>query len=141
MASCARKYLLPLLLPALLLAVVLSACSTNKNTAVSRKWQAFTTRYNVYYNGSEHYIETLKEMEKSYQDDYTRMVLMHPAEAKGDNKLPQPSGDFKRTIEKMQKAIQLHSITKNRKSAQATPRTKLSAPARSSIRFCITPGS
>lgn len=124
MASCARRYLLPLLLPALLLAVVLSACSTNKNTAVSRKWQAFTTRYNVYYNGSEHYIETLKEMEKSYQDDYTRMVLMHPAEAKGDNKLPQPSGDFKRTIEKMQKAIQLHSITKKPKKRSSNPKDK-----------------
>ena len=40
---------------------------------------------------------------------------MHPAEAKGNTKLPQPKGDFKRTIEKMQKAIQLHSIKKKPK--------------------------
>lgn len=51
-------------------------------------------------------------MEQNYEDDYTRMLLTHPAEARGDKKLPQPSGDFKRTIEKMQKAIQLHSIKK-----------------------------
>lgn len=51
-------------------------------------------------------------MEASYEDDYTRTVMMHPAEAKANTKLPQPSGDFKRTIEKMQKAIQLHSIKK-----------------------------
>lgn len=90
----------------------LASCSTKKNTAMSRQWQAFTTRYNVYYNGDEHYKETLKAMENAYEDDYTRFVLTHPADARADNKMPQPSGDFKRTIEKMQKAIQLHSIKK-----------------------------
>ncbi len=88
------------------------ACSTKKNTAASRNWQAFTTRYNVYFNGSEHYKEQLKAMEDAYEDDYTRMLLTHPAEARADNKMPQPTGDFKRTIEKMQKSIQLHSIKK-----------------------------
>ena len=48
-----------------------SSCSTKKNTAASRNWQAFTTRYNVYYNGSEHYKEQLKMMENDYEDDYT----------------------------------------------------------------------
>lgn len=100
------------------------ACSTNKNTAASRNWQAFTTRYNVYFNGSEHYKEQLKAMEKGYQDDYTRRVPMHPAEARSDNKMPQPSGDFKRTIEKMQKAIQLHSITKKPKKRTSSPKDK-----------------
>ncbi len=100
---------------ALLCAAVLAflcACSTKKNTAMSRNWQAFNTRYNVYFNGSQHYIETLKTMEQGYEDDYTRTVMMHPAEARANSKLPQPQGDFKRTIEKMQKAIQLHSIKK-----------------------------
>ncbi|MCM1291737.1 MAG: tetratricopeptide repeat protein [Prevotella sp.] len=94
------------------LVVLFSACSPKKNTAASRNWQAFNTRYNVFYNGSEHYIQTLKDMESKYEDDYTRTLLTHPAQARSDNKLPQPSGDFKRTIEKMQKAIQLHSIKK-----------------------------
>lgn len=88
------------------------SCGTKKNTASSRNWQAFTTRYNVYFNGAEHYKETLGEMEKKYEDDYSRMLLIHPAEARADEKMPQPTGDFRRTIEKMQKAIQLHSITK-----------------------------
>jgi tetratricopeptide (TPR) repeat protein len=92
--------------------LLLGGCSTKKNTAMSRQWQAFNTRYNVYFNGSEHYKEQLKEMESSYKDDYTQRVLMHPAEARANEKLPQPSGDFKRTIEKMQKSIQLHSIKK-----------------------------
>lgn len=102
----------------------LISCSTKKNTALSRNWQAFTTRYNVYYNGSEHYKEQLKTMETNYEDDYSRMVLMHPAEAKANPKMPQPQGDFKRTIEKMQKAIQLHSIKKKPKKKGNSPKEK-----------------
>ncbi len=104
--------------------VVLLSCSTKKNTALSRNWQAFTTRYNVYYNGDEHYKEQLKEMELNYEDDYTRTLLTHPAEARANEKLPQPTGDFKRTIEKMQKAIQLHSIKKKPKKKNNTPKDK-----------------
>ena len=96
-----------------LILTLAAACSSNKkNTAFNRQWQAFNTRYNVYYHGSEHYKETLNELEKTYEDDYSRQVLMHPVEALEDPKLPQPSGDFTRTIEKMQKAIQLHAISK-----------------------------
>ncbi len=97
---------------AVVILVCMAACSTKKNTPASRQWQAFNTRYNVYFNGSEHYKEQLADMERDYEDDYTRTVLIHPAEARADNKAPQPKGDFKRTIEKMQKAIQLHSIKK-----------------------------
>lgn len=110
------------LMAALLLSVC--ACSTAKNTASSRRWQAFTTRYNVFFNGSEHYKEQLQTMEKGYQDDYSRRVPMHPAEARSDKKMPQPTGDFKRTIEKMQKAIQLHSITKKPKKRTSSPKDK-----------------
>lgn len=95
-----------------LLALVGGACSTKKNTPVSRQWQAFNTRYNVYFNGKSHYDEQLKQMEHAYEDDYSRTMLIHPAEARADQKRPQPSGDFNRTIEKMQKSIQLHSIKK-----------------------------
>ncbi len=92
--------------------LVTASCGTKKNTAMSRNWQAFTTRYNVYFNGDEHYKETLKAMEDSYEDDFTRMLLTHPADAIGDETRTKPTGNFKRTIEKMQKAIQLHSIKK-----------------------------
>ena len=90
----------------------LISCTTKKNTSFNRQWQAFTTKYNVYYNGDEHFRETLSEMEKNYEDDYSRRLLMHPAEAYTDSHYPQPSGDFTRTIEKMQKAIELHSISR-----------------------------
>jgi len=93
----------------------LCSCSTRKNTAASRNYHAFITRYNVYFNGDEHYKETLKDMERQYQDDYTALVPMHPAQMRGVEQAPQPTGSFDRSIEKAQKAIQLHSIKKRPK--------------------------
>lgn len=91
---------------------LLHSCSLKKNTAATRQYTAFITRYNIYFNGDQHYKETLNEMEKKYEDDYNRLLFMHPAESHADEKAPKPGGDFKRSIEKAQKAIQLRSIKK-----------------------------
>lgn len=88
------------------------SCSPRKNTAMSRNYQAFITRYNIYYNGDEHYKETMKSLERGYEDDYSRLLFIHPVDARKDPDAPQPSGDFTRSIEKAQKAIQLRSIKK-----------------------------
>lgn len=94
------------------LVLLAASCSPKKNTAATRSYQAFITRYNVHYNGDIHYHETLEKMESDYADDFTRLLPMHPAEARTDQKAPQPQGDFKRSIEKAQKAIQTRSIKK-----------------------------
>lgn len=95
-----------------LLMMSAGSCSLKKNTAASRQYTAFITRYNIYYNGDEHFREELKKMENDYPDDYSQTLFMHPAEAFNDEKAPQPSVDFKRSIEKAQKAIQIRSIKK-----------------------------
>lgn len=93
------------------LVALLGACNTKKNTSFTRFYHSFNTRYNTYYNGKTNYDEQIKIMEDDYADDYTAATLyLHPAEAKANPKAPQPSGSFDRTIEKMQKAISLHSI-------------------------------
>lgn len=104
----------------------LQACSTRKNTAATRRYQAFITRYNIYYNGDKHFRETLEDMETNYEDDYSQLVLMHPVEAKNNTSAPQPSGDFTRSIEKGQKAIQLRSIKKRpaKRGGRLTPEQK-----------------
>lgn len=94
---------------------LLFSCSTKKNTAGSRFYQAFTTRYNVYFNGEEHYKEELKKMETEYEDDFSDFLYIHPAESFADEKATHPSTNFDRTIEKMEKAIALHSIQKKPK--------------------------
>ena len=95
--------------------VLLAACSNKTNTARSRFWQSFTTKYNVYFHGKANYDEQLKAMLDAYEDDYSQHLYMHPAEARSNPKAPQPSGSFDRTIEKMEKAITLHSIKKKPK--------------------------
>ena len=105
-----------LLLVATIVAVVaMSSCSAKKNTASSRRYQAFITKYNIYFNGKTHFDETIKDMELKYEDDYSQILYLHPIEAKNNSKAPQPSGNFDRSIEKAQKAIQLRSITKRPK--------------------------
>ena len=105
--------------------LVLCSCSTKKNTAGSRFWHAFNTRYNVYYNGETHYKEQIK-LTENYEDDYTKRLLIHPAEAHAVEKASKPSGNYDRTIEKMQKAISLHSIKKKpkRKGGRTTDKQK-----------------
>lgn len=95
--------------------MIMPSCSPKKNTAASRRYQEFITRYNIYYNGDTHFKETLADMESKYEDDYSRFVFMHPIEAKSDETAPQPSGNFDRSIEKAQKAIQIRSIKKKPK--------------------------
>lgn len=87
-------------------------CGPRKNTALSRNYQAFITRYNIYYNGDEHYKITMKDLENAYIDDYSRLLFVHPTDARGVEGVTQPQGDFTRSIEKAQKAIQLRSIKK-----------------------------
>lgn len=99
-------------------AAMFVACSPRKNNAATRNYQAFITRYNIYYNGDTHYKETLKEMESAYEDDYSRLMFIHPAAAKADERAPQPNGNFDRSIEKAQKAIQIRSIKKKPRKKQ-----------------------
>ena len=107
------RRIIPLLVIAMV--VLLAACSNKTNTARSRFWQSFTTKYNVYFHGKNNYDEQLKAMLDAYEDDYSQQLYMHPAEARSNPKAPQPTGSFDRTIEKMEKAITLHSIKKKPK--------------------------
>ena len=100
---------------ALLLAV--AACSTKKNTAASRRWHAFTARYNTYFNGKTSFDEQLEAMQNNYHENYTERILMYPVSALPKEK-SSPGGPFDRAILKGNKAIKQHSIQKkpNRKS-------------------------
>ncbi|MDL2277761.1 tetratricopeptide repeat protein [Parabacteroides sp. OttesenSCG-928-G07] len=89
---------------------LLSSCSTQKNTRASRFYQAFTTRYNVYYNGKVSFDEQLDAMQNGYKENYTEMIYMHPISAQPKDKQT-TGGPFDRAIEKSNKAIKLHSIS------------------------------
>lgn len=92
----------------LLCLVLLVSCSTKKNTASSRFWQSFTTRYNVYYNGSQAFIEGEKAKVDGNKDNFTQLLpvfLVGNAQSRTTGK-----SNFETAITKCQKAISLHSI-------------------------------
>lgn len=92
----------------LVIALLLTGCSTKKNTPQSRFWQSFTARYNTYFNGSQAFIEGSIEKENGNRDNCTELIPLYTVGNKQSRDLGK--GQFDRAIEKSQKAIKQHSI-------------------------------
>ena len=102
--------------------MVVGGCSTKKNTANTRRWHAFTARYNTYYNGSEAYKEGMLAQEKANKDNYMQTLPYFPI---GNKKtVGSGSGNFDVAIEKSQKAIKQHSIKKKPKRKAGEKKTE-----------------
>lgn len=106
MKNC--RYIISVMSVAAMVMLVV-ACSTKKNTAQSRWWQSFNTRYNVYYNGAQAYIDASLEKEKGNKDNYTELLPLYTVGNKASKDLGK--GNYDKAIEKAKKAIKLHSIT------------------------------
>ena len=89
-------------------AVAIVGCSTQKNTAGSRFWHSFNARYNTYYNGQVAFTEGNLEKEKNNKDNYTELIPLYPVGNKNSRDIGK--SNYQRTVEKMEKAIQRHSI-------------------------------
>lgn len=89
--------------------LLLWSCSTKKNTKSSRFYHAFTSRYNIYFNGKTSFDESLLGMQTSYKESFSEMIHMYPISAQPKDK-KETGGPFDRAIEKGNKAIKLHSI-------------------------------
>lgn len=89
-------------------AVAIVSCSTQKNTAGSRFWHSFNARYNTYYNGQVAFTEGNLEKEKNNKDNYTELIPLYPVGNKNSRDIGK--SNYQRTVEKMEKAIQRHSI-------------------------------
>lgn|GEM_PF-210038 len=92
------------------LVLVAAGCSTKKNTGATRFYHAFTTRYNIRFNGVESYKDGLKSIQKANQDNYSEILPMYPVSVHKNTQAATSNMD--RTIEKCRKAIKLHSIKK-----------------------------
>ena len=101
-----RKTNLLLLVPFLLM--LLSACATKQNTAKSRFFHAFHARYNIYFNGSQAFIDGSLEQEKGNHDNFTELLPLYAVANKNTRTIG--AGQFDRAIEKSEKAIRRHSI-------------------------------
>ena len=64
----------------------LDACSTKKNTIISRNYQALTTKYNVLFNGKEALNKGIETLNENYKDDWFEILPIEPIKFE-DNKV------------------------------------------------------
>ena len=106
-----------------LVLLLLTACgSTKTNTAQSRFYQAFVTRFNVYHNGHEAYKEGLDAQERSHKDNYMEVIPLFGISKESTRSAGGSS--FDKAIEKSQKAIKLHSIKQKPKKKEGRELTE-----------------
>ena len=88
--------------------LVLTGCSTRRNTMLSRNYQSLTTRYNVLFNAKQSFKEGISAINNNHVEDYSRqlpifVISRHESAEAGKNNMA-----F--TIVKTNKAIKAHSI-------------------------------
>lgn len=106
-----KHYLYRTLLVAVLF--FLAACTTEKNTAVSRAYHNLTAHYNVYFNGKQSLKAGTDKIDRSVEDDFSKVLPMFKSSNPTTGKAA--TSEMENAIEKGSKLIQSHSITKKPK--------------------------
>lgn len=92
----------------LFLALIVSACSTKKNTFTRRAYHNLTAHYNPYWNGNESLKEGVGDLRKNVKDNYNSVLLIYNYGTSTNSQTINPNMD--RAIEKASKVIQKHSM-------------------------------
>ena len=90
------------------MAIILSSCSTQKNTWATRSFHQTKVKYNILYNGNVAYEEGLKAIRDANTDDYSTVLYLYPVS--NHTAAAAASTQMDKTIEKCRKCIKLHSI-------------------------------
>jgi tetratricopeptide (TPR) repeat protein len=94
------------------------ACSTKKDTFVSRNWHAVNSQYNTLYNGDIALQKGIDEVKSSYSDNFWELLPVERMQVEEEAELPGQKGknaNFERAETKAVKAIQKHSMNINGK--------------------------
>ena len=92
----------------IILVMILSSCSTQKNTWATRSFHQTKVKYNILYNGNIAYEEGLKAIRDANTDDYTQVLYLYPVS--NHQAAESAASQMDKTIEKCRKCIKLHSI-------------------------------
>lgn len=96
-----------------IMSVLVSACSTKKNTFTRRVYHNLNAHYNAYWNGNESLKEGIFELSKSAKDNYISVLPVYNYGSQNSAQTINPNMD--RAIEKASKVIQRHSMYFNDK--------------------------
>lgn len=99
-----------------------NACSTKKNTFVTRTYHNITAYYNVYFNGKEAFKSGLKKIDEAHKDNYS--VLLPIFKYSNSETARAAFSDMNRAIEKAGKCIRKHSITAKPKKKKKKKKKK-----------------
>ncbi|WP_325202886.1 tetratricopeptide repeat protein [Flavobacterium sp.] len=107
MKNIQLKYLLAVAFLALLI-----ACSTKKNTFVSRNMHALATKDNILYNGRIAFDKGIEDLKTTYKDNFWDILPVERMQEKTEAMLPgqTKNPNFERAEDKAIKAIQKHSM-------------------------------
>lgn len=96
------------------LLIFVMACSTKKNTFLSRNSHALSTKYNILYNGGLALDKGVEDLKTQYQDNFWQRLPIERMQVNQDAVLPgeKPTANpnFDRAETKATKAIQKHSM-------------------------------
>lgn len=92
--------------------IFLVACSTKKNTFLSRNSHALSTEYNILYNGGIALDKGIAELKSQYKDNFWETLPVERMQVSKDGFSNEKSknANFERAEEKATKAIQKHSM-------------------------------
>ncbi|PLX12192.1 MAG: hypothetical protein C0598_06455 [Marinilabiliales bacterium] len=88
--------------------LLISSCSTKKNTWTRRAYHNLTSHYNVYWNGMMSLQEGEKSFKEVFEDDYSKVLPVYNYGTKQQAQRLNPKMD--RTIKKASIGIQKHSM-------------------------------
>lgn len=100
------------------------ACSTQKNTFISRNYHGLVSHYNIYFNGKESFKKGEARINSGYKDDYNQLLNVFTYTDKELNATA--ASDMDVAIKKSSKVITLHSIKvkPNYKNKKLSPSEK-----------------
>ena len=90
----------------------LIACSTKRNSFISRNSHALSTEYNILYNGGIALGKGITEIKSTYKDNFWELLPIERMQINQDAFLPGQTKNvnFDRAETKASKAIQKHSM-------------------------------
>lgn len=94
-------------------ALLLSGCSTKRNTITRRAYHNLTSHYNVYWNGQHSLDEGDKQLKNNVKDDYSKVLRVYNYGTKTDAMALNSQMD--RALQKTSICVQKHSMKFNGK--------------------------
>ncbi|MDR1761713.1 MAG: tetratricopeptide repeat protein, partial [Bacteroidales bacterium] len=99
-----------------------AACSTSRNTALTRSYHNLVSCYNIYFNGNEAYKQGFSRIEKEFKEPFNDILPVFFFTQ--TSILSSAEGDMDRAIDKATKLIKNHSITVRPKQKKAPSTAK-----------------